>query len=365
MGVMIFSWMSIQFVRKHRDHFYARRPVITLLGTTIVLSLISYFSPIGQTHEVMWTFLLVFKGYLWFLAFAIVDQRSRHTSPDIVQMGVQLPFWGSSNVPYGKGAAFLRSHWSKTPDELLVTQIKGLKLLAWSLALYFLQFILIRLCTDRLDIPSVDHAVDALLDNRPYPVITGWSSIIFETTIAALSLAAGSHKIIGIARLAGFRLPRNMCRPLQSRTLAEFWNRYYFYFKELMVDFFYIPTFMKMLRNQPRFRLFFATFMAAGIGNAIFHFIRDIQVIKTLGPVGAIESFTSYIFYCLVLATGIGISQLRAKAGFKPSPTTIGRVYSFLVVWSFVVCIHIFGNETRSHTLSERLFFMASLFGAN
>ena len=77
----------------------------------------------------------------------------------------------------------------------------------------------------------------------------------------------------------------------------------------------------------------------------------------------ALVSYTSYAFYCLILATGVGLSQVRANLGKRPPSGMIGRLYSFLFVWSFVVCMHIFSDGSRNHTLSERLSFLASLFG--
>ena len=111
--------------------------------------------------------------------------------------------------------------------------------------------------------------------------------------------------------------------------------------------------------------MFFATFMAAGVGNALYHFTRDIDLVATLGLATALETYTSYAFYCIVLATGVSLSQVRVSMGIRPSPTLIGRLYSFLFVWSFVVCMHIFSDESRNHTLSERLSFLASLFGVS
>lgn len=132
-----------------------------------------------------------------------------------------------------------------------------------------------------------------------------------------------------------------------------------------VVDFFFVPTFFKMFRGHPRLRLFFATFMAAGVGNAIWHFLRDIDLIVTMGLGGVLASFESYAFYCLVLATGLGLSQVRMNMGFKPSLSLAGRLRSFLFVWSFVVCLHVFSDGSRSHTLGERLAFVGSLFGVS
>jgi hypothetical protein len=179
----------------------------------------------------------------------------------------------------------------------------------------------------------------------------------------SLQIAMWAHLFIGIARLAGYRLPRGSWRPLESRTLMDYFNRFHYYFKELLVDFFFVPTFFKVFRNHQRVRMFFATFMAAGVGNALWHFARDIDLISTWGPGAAVETYASYLVYSAVLATGVGLSQLRANLGHRPSPTLGGRIYSFCFVWSFVTCLHLFGDASRDHTLGERTSFLFSLFG--
>ncbi len=103
--------------------------------------------------------------------------------------------------------------------------------------------------------------------------------------------------------------------------------------------------------------------MAAGVGNALYHFIRDLESVAELGLWQAVTHYTSYLFYCAVLATGIGISQARSNAGRKPRPGLLGSLWSALCVWSFFVCLHVFGDESKIMTLRDRFAFFASLFG--
>ena len=117
----------------------------------------------------------------------------------------------------------------------------------------------------------------------------------------------------------------------------DYFNRFHYYFKEFLVDFFFVPTFFKVFRGHPRLRMFFATFMAAGVGNALWHFFRDIDLIATQGMAAALVSYTSYAFYCLVLATGVGLSQVRANLGKRPPSGMIGRLYSFVLAMSLLV----------------------------
>jgi hypothetical protein len=215
----------------------------------------------------------------------------------------------------------------------------------------------------RLGIPKPQVLYEFYLQGRPYPALASWCGMAWATFGGTLTLAIWGHSLVAVARLAGFRLPRNTWRPLQSRTLAEFWNRYYYYFKELLVEFFFMPTFLRTFRAYPRFRVFFATFMAAGVGNAIYHFVRDIELVAVLGPWKAVESFASYLLYCFVLATGIGISQARVSAGRKLPETLAGLVWSGVCVWTFFVCLYVFGDETRTLALADRFGFFMTLFG--
>jgi hypothetical protein len=362
--VFVGAWSVLALSRRDKSLFVARRPMLALLGVEAVLCGLCSLSVIdGLPRVVLWSLLIVFTPYLWFLAYALADQRARDASPPIFQMGVLRPFWSPTFLPFGKGAAFLRKTFAKSPEDLAVTQIKGVKLLLWADVLLAMKIGLVWAFQEQLRVPSLEGAQDAFLAGQSHSLPYAWAAVILSTAKFSLQIAFWGHLFIGVARLAGFRLPRSTWRPLGSKTLMEYFNRFHYYFKELLVDFFFVPTFFKVFRSHPRLRLFFATFMAAGVGNAIWHFVRDIDLIATIGLGGALVTFESYAFYCLVLATGLGLSQVRMSMGFKPSLSLAGRLRSFLFVWSFVVCLHIFSDGSRSHSIGERLAFLGSLFG--
>ena len=92
----------------------------------------------------------------------------------------------------------------------------------------------------------------------------------------------GARFIAG-CRMAGFNALRNSYRPLSSRTIAEFFNRFYYYFKELLVDFFFYPAFLRYWKGHKRLRMIFATFAAVFFGNSFYHLTRDWQFIRDDG----------------------------------------------------------------------------------
>lgn len=367
--VLAGSALVLRQVRAQPKSLLARRPMMTLLALEAVLcGLLSLDLLSGTARVVLWSLVFVMTPYIWFLPFAIVDHRSQKPGAalgQLDQLGLLRPFWSPTYLPFGKGGAFLRKFLSATPHDLAVTQLKAIKLLLWANLLLLLRTGMDWAFREQWQIPQIDVAIDAFLRQEAFPVGVSWVALVVSTARFALQIAFWAHLFIGIARLAGYRLPRGSWRPLESRTLMDYFNRFHYYFKELLVDFFFMPTFLSTFRKHPRLRMFFATFMAAGVGNALWHFIRDIHLVATLGLAQALATYASYAFYCVILATGIGVSQVRASIGVRPPDTLAGRLMSFTFVWSFVVCLHVFSDGSRSHSLGERLSFFASLFGVN
>ncbi|WP_233836450.1 hypothetical protein [Paraburkholderia sp. ZP32-5] len=363
---VLVAWLTLSAVRRDNQLFVARRPVLTLLAIEAVLCGLACMPFVhGWLKVGVWAFLAIATPNMWFFAYALVDQRSRAPGPMLHQLGLFHPFWGSTSTPWGKGAAFLRKAQSTTRRDIAVTQLKAVKLLIWSCILLYINAAAHWIGMSVLRIPTLEGVQAAYFQHRPYPIAMGWIALVLDVVFSALALATAGHQAIAVARLAGYRLPRNTWRPLESRSLADFWNRYYYYFKELLVDFFFLPTFLRTFRQHPRLRIFFATFMAAGVGNAIYHFVRDIGLVAVIGLKATVETFTSYAFYCVVLAVGIGISQVRSLAGRRGPRTRSARVAAFVGIWLFIICLHPFGNETRFYTLEQRITFMASLFGVD
>lgn len=356
--------MTLQWVHRAPGSFLAQRTLVSMLALEGLLCGIGSLDLIhGLPRAILWSAIFVLTPYLCFIPYAIVDQRVKSPGPMTLQMGVLRPFWSPTYLSFNKGTTFLKKHLAQNPVDLAITQLKAIKLLLWANILFAIRDGLGWLFEAQLLIPSVEHAIDEFLVGTRYSRPIGWAALIISTARFSLQIAIWAHLFMGIARLAGYRLPRGSWRPLESRTLMDYFNRFHYYFKEFLVDFFFIPSFFKVFRGHPRSRMFFATFMAAGVGNAMWHFVRDIDLVATQGLVSALGSFASYAFYALLLAIGVGLSQVRMNRGIKPSATLIGRLYSFLFVWSFVVCMHVFSDGSRKHTLYERLSFMANQIG--
>jgi len=363
---LLLALAAIVAMQRYRQRPPLNRPILCLLalyGASLLMAASQAFS--GMPQIVIWTWVGTLGAYFWFLGYALSDVASPQRAPAVMALGVFHPFWGSSTTPIGKGWSHLRRVEAKDAHELAITQLKGVKLLAWSLVLRVLYAAFNYATSQVIAVPAIDQTLAAQIAGAPFPWYLCWLSLVCSFLGNLLTAAIWGHAIVACARFAGFRLLRNTYRPLESRTIAEFWNRYIFYFKELLVDFFFYPTFIRCFRKHPRLRLFFATFMAACVGNVIWHFMRDIRIVLDVGLLRAVIGFQTFAFYAAVLAIGIWMSQLRPRRGIAAAGWFRGRILPVARVLLFFCILQVFADESVTYSLPQHFALLFHLFGVN
>lgn len=365
MAMYLFSAFAIYLAHRFRRGTVGSKPILCVVALFACMVLVASLGPLHGTGLVLlWSFIATLGRNFGFLGYALLDQSSKTPTPLPLHFGTFHAFWiSTASTPFGKGVAYLRKFEAQNSHDLAVTQIKGLKLMAWVLFLGIVKAVFLSVIHGYLHIPLYDDAFDRHMAGHPYPWQICWATLLATFFEDVLGMALWGGTMIACARMAGFRLLRNTYRPLASRTIADFWNRYYFYYKELLVDFFFYPTFIRCFRGSPRLRLFFATFMAACVGNMLFHFMRDIDYVATLGLVNAVTGFQTFAFYCIVLAAGIGISQLRGQQAGAGQAWVGAKLMSTVRVVLFFSLLRIFDYAPRDHLLADHLAFFFHLFG--
>ena len=369
---ILFCAVYYYLVKRSRGSWLYRRPVATLLVGYILLLTIASYAPLSVTQQAyLWGFLIILGNYIWYLAYSLHDRNAEPGTKFIYQLGHYQPFWGGSNTPFPKGAAYLRKIEAKNAEELAISQLKGIKLLYWAFILSIVLGIFKMVVYGRpfynlalpvhLAIPSVNDALAHTRSGEPYHWYINWAVVLVDFIKALLTLSIWGHVIIATCRMAGFKALRNTWSPLRSKTIAEFWNRYYYYFKELLVEFFFYPTFLKYFKTRPRLRMFMATMAAAGLGNMLYHFFRDIHIIMALGIWGALKAFQVYVFYGLLLGTAIGLSQLRNQHRKQSTHWLNIYITAPVTVLGFFGISHIFGLPYPGYGLDVYFQFLLNM----
>lgn len=364
---LVFLFCSSVLLFWHRIAAVAlfRRSTLCLIVGFVGLVLVAE-SPIagGVPRVLLWSFLMTLLPYFWFLAYALADAGARERPPLWQHLSVFHPFWGSSLTPFGKGPSYLRRFEAKTEQELAVTQLKGVKLVAWTIVLANCLNSFRELIHGYLAVPGIDEAFLQYLAGTPEPRYLVFGSLAAFFVEDLLDMSVWGGLIVSCARMAGFRLLRNTYNPLGATTLAEFWNRYYFYYKELLLDHFFYPAFLRYFRTNRKLRMFFATFAAACVGNLIFHFIRDIRFVVQLGLWKALAGEASHAFYTLLVSIGIALSQLRAGGETGSKGWLRDRALPCAGVVLFFCTLHVFDAPLdREHSIWQRGEFLLYLAG--
>jgi hypothetical protein len=254
---------------------------------------------------------------MWFLCYSLKRRPPYEAATVIRDVSHFRPMWSEmgAGVPLPKGAAYLDRIEAKGPEALAICQLKGLKLIAWALLLLWQHNALLGLVQylrSGAPVPTYAAALATSAAGAPLPYYANWLVLAVHFFRKVLDATITFHLAVGTCRLAGFQALRGVYRLLDAHTLAEFWNRVQFYFKELLVEFFFYPTFLR-LRGRMGLRVFVATFAAAGVGNFLYHFLRDLGHIATFGFFGTLVRMQTFALYTTLLALGICISQLRAR----------------------------------------------------
>ena len=286
------------------------------------------------------------------------------------------PIWDGTNTPPGKGHDYLSRVMAQTPESYARTMLGGCKLLLlvalWKFILELLAAVvysdpkssfsaLFRGYT--LGLPRLKQILSGQMVT---PLVQAWLSLYLELIWETLSLAAKGHVWVGVIRLFGFNIFRNTYKPLLAQNIVEFWNRYYYYFKELMMECFFLPIYARYFRNSPRLRIITAVFAAAFVGNMYYHLLQHKEPL-VFGEWNRLWSLLGARFiYCALLAAGIAISMLRQqRQRNRGQVTPAGPALCFrriAGVWTFFAIINVW-NVVGNLTLAERTRMFFSLFG--
>jgi hypothetical protein len=333
----------------------------------------------GPWRQVLAGVALIFPLLIWRFAYVLLSgQYGRMAGTRFSDHFLTLwPIYGGSNTPYGSGFGYLSRCEARTDEDLARSQLAGIKLLVlcacWMGVLEFMEAVLYgpgneltqKLGGYTLAVPKLGRMVGGEVAGSALWV--SWLAIYCELFSQVLHHAIHGHVIIAVLRLFGFNVFRNTYKPLLAESIVEFWNRYYYYFKEILANFFFLPTFTqlgKKLRNWPTLRLAAAVFAAAFVGNTYYHLINLERMMIDGQVLEALELHRPRMFYCFLLAFGIFVSMQRQqrRGGRELASGLAHRILRIAGVWTFFSLIFIW-NVRGGGSITARTNFFFSLFG--
>ena len=289
-----------------------------------------------------------------------------------------FPMWDGTNTPPGKGHEYLSRAEAQTAAAYSRSILAGIKLLLlvalWKGLMQVIGAVVHGdpkssltglLGGSHFDIPRLRAIVSGHV-TASLGII--WLSLYLELIWEVLSLAAKGHVWVGVLRLFGFHVFRNTYKPLLAESIVEFWNRYYYYFKELMMEFFFLPTYLRYFRAWPMLRIVAAVFAAAFLGNMYYHVLQAKNPLIDGDAAKLWSLLGPRLIYCFLLAAGIAFSMLRQQRlrGRAVAPGMpkggIFRLRRIAGVWTFFALIN-FWNVISAASIAARGRLFISIFG--
>ncbi len=345
-----------------RSPLFARPVLVLLVLAACYLMVVGARPGLFPAGGLAWSVGHAICQYQWFIGYALLDRLAKPAEPAWKQVGTFAPFWGSTAVPFPKGAANWRRIEARTPEALAVSQLKGFKLLLWA-GLLMVGFIAFESVVHQgFGVLPMNDALLALARGAPLGTGASWAVILCNFLERLFEITIGGHVIIACCRMAGFAALRNTHRPFEARNVADFWNRYNYYFKELAVEFFYYPTFLRYFKGRPRLRRVFAVFATACFGNLYYHFVREARWIEKLGFFEALRAMDVYAVQCILLAVAISVSQAR-RTGPQGKGWLRARALPLATVVISYCLMFAFVDEEFAFPLRVHLQFFARLLG--
>lgn len=352
-------------------------PQITLHGLFWALVALGWVGWLGSGPAglVLAGLVLALPFLLWRLGYLLMSgQRGRMGDTRFSDHLLYLyPAYGGTNTPYGKGIDHLSRHEARTDEALARSQLAGLKLLALAWIYERLNVGIARLVHGEpagsvhaaygLGLPRLESLVPT---GSEAPWLAAWAALYLGLVTQVLALAVRGHEVVGVLRLFGFNVFRNTYKPLLAPSLVDFWNRYYYYFKELLVDFFFFPIYVRYFRRSPRLRIFVATLAAAGAGNLYYHLLQQDSFLLTGSWTVLRPWLESRSLYCLALALGIYVSlrreqQRRGATAAAPGGWAV-QLRRIAGVWTFFALLRVL-DVPGGVPLAQRADFLLGLVG--
>ena len=387
-SVLICFFYSKMISRIQPSNFIRRHSFFLFVAALYLLSFtLPHYGQGTQAQDTLWKILLFTSIMSPFLYYELqcLGRKSRYTGWQ--RLIFFHPLWSFNFIsPFGRGATTIEQVENVNIDGWEKTQLSGLRLSLWSTTLVLLYWILRTMTHSTEEIQDIPEFIKSFFGplgfdvSKVYTLLQSqnlrqvgsfeiWLSVVFHFLFRTLRLAINGGKCVALARLFGFQLPRNTYRPFESKTFAEFFGRYNFFFKELLFAMFFFPVFTKFRIKPNRLRLFIAAFWAAGVGNFFLNFLYHYEAVAEKGLVEALCLYSPYLLYCGVLGLAIAVSldgsmstssseTKRKFAGFE----RLVAVVRVILYSLFFAILQIF-DVPFSGSLSKNWSILCGLFG--
>ncbi|MGE4131546.1 MAG: hypothetical protein AB7F86_07890 [Bdellovibrionales bacterium] len=305
------------FFSRFRGFFFARSGLWGLLTMNTLIILIASNSPGIFYWSIFWwmVFVIINRALIWQMSYQFLHRDEIYKRP----FYWWIPLLDVGRFT-GKSHAYLERFRARDERDLAIVRLKALKLAIW----LFLIHLLARLMAPLLGLPGwrlpflpdalftktvIGHFHQFLKGNFP-SLLEVWWSLIVTFFFDLICWTIINNACVIVIRFFGFKIPRGVYRPLEARSIPEYFARRYYYYKELIFDLFVLPMFFHLGAIRSRqWRLFWAVTIGLGVGSFLTHLLVETPSLRGQDPWLVVMRFTPIIGRGLVFGIIFGLYQ--------------------------------------------------------
>jgi len=362
----------------------SRWPIVPTL--TAVMTILIFIMQAFRDHPVIWllmaaTMVAMAKSF-WYLAYAWQDLVLFKRKNILSYTPMFIPFYTHNfidSAPVPRGLRDMEVFGAKSSEQMARLQLNGLKLGLWALVCFgtgnLLRFVISESSRVSLyymwEIPSLNIPTPGYWGLHIYntlhlPIYIRWIGTLYQAMPYILTDVVGEMGImIAFVRLIGIHAPRQAYKPYKAIDFLDFFRRIYFYYNELLIQFFFYP----MWRWSRRFRLprsiqfALCIFLAVFIGGLTISYFRNATLIYIFGPMKAFEINLGRSVYFAGLGLAATYSALRRRQRRARGEYVQWAPWRAIVAYCLYSILFSCQGSGLEDTLSDRVIFLLSLFG--
>lgn len=213
----------------------------------------------------------------------------------------------------------------------------------------------------------IQPALIALNSGKSLSTLDLWRAVLTDFGVYFIWLVWVGLTAVATMRLAGFHVFRNTYRLFESRTFAEFFERYQYYYKELVFAVSFWPVFVRMRTLGLRWRVALSLFFSVGLFNTYlnltFRWSKTVFLDFEKANEKILTFSLNYLVYATMLAALIYPSMLKAVSGRETStpPVWWRAVKVFGIICAFAAIRTFERSIPGEYFINWRMFL--GLFG--
>ncbi|MCB9025804.1 MAG: hypothetical protein H6625_05770 [Bdellovibrionaceae bacterium] len=316
--VFTVSWFIVNYSYKHG---YSFGYYIYLPCSASVVSYIAAFY-----H---WKFFYKIKDFPKLFAFLITPWIGRYTFP--------LPDQPQILFKHMQDFDLYRSHIKAAKVFLIVFALEVIRLIMDATFFGKETIILgfIELNPTSYYFLTIKEALSEISRGTVIKPLDAWIIVILDFIYRLVFLSNKINALIGVAMLFGLPLELNTKNVFKSRSLLDFFGKFNFYYKEVLLNYFYYPIFFRLKMLSPGIRVVVSAFLTIGLANYWIHFIWNTFYSRGQSPFGYLIYSINYLIYALLLAF---ILSFELFISLK------GRRVSYPPIIAFPICILVYSS---------------------